>query len=126
LSVVVEPLNDAENPGYLAPDPASARQLIEEAGSEALGILLDVYHLARVGTDPLETIDHHGELIRHVQISDFPGRGEPGSGNLDIPAILARLRSCGYRGAIGLEYRPTGATGTSLAFTESADYPVRF
>ncbi len=126
LTVVVEPLNEVENPGYLAPDPASARQLIEDAGSEALGILFDVYHLARVGSDPLAAIDRHGDLIRHVQISDFPGRGEPGSGNLDLPAILDRLRSSGYRGAIGLEYRPTAATVRSLAFTRSAEYPVAF
>jgi hydroxypyruvate isomerase len=124
LTVVVEPLNEMENPGYLASDPASARELIEDAGSESLGILFDVYHLARVGSDPLAAIDRHGDLIRHVQISDFPGRGEPGSGNLDLPAILARLRSCGYRGAIGLEYRPTAATLGSLAFTRSSEYPV--
>ncbi len=126
LTVVVEPLNKVENPGYLAPDPASAQKLIEDAGSDALGILFDVYHLARVGSDPLAAIDRHGELIRHVQISDFPGRGEPGSGNLDLPAILARLRSRGYRGAIGLEYRPTAATLRSLAFTSSPEYPVAF
>lgn len=126
LTVVVEPLNEVENPGYLAPDPASARALIEDAGSEALGILFDVYHLARVGSDPLAAIDRHGDLIRHVQMSDFPGRGEPGSGSLDLPAILARLRSSGYRGAVGLEYLPTAATVGSLAFTRAAEYPVAF
>jgi hydroxypyruvate isomerase len=126
LIVVVEPLNEAENPDYLAPDPASARELIEDAGSDALGILFDVYHLARVGGDPLAAIDRHADLIRHVQISDFPGRGEPGSGSLDLPGILERLRSHGYRGAIGVEYRPTAATVGSLAFTRSAEYPVAF
>jgi hydroxypyruvate isomerase len=126
LLVVVEPLNEAENPGYLAPDPTSARQLIEDAGSEALGLLFDVYHLARVGVDPLGAIDRHGQLIRHVQISDFPGRGQPGTGSLNLAEILSRLRSSGYWGAIGLEYRPSGSTLSSLAFTRRPGFPVSF
>ncbi len=124
LRVVVEPLNLAENPGYLAPDPLSARRLIEDAGSEALGLLFDVYHLARVDADPLAAIERHAQLIHHVQVSDCPGRGQPGTGSLDLPKILSRLDSAGYRGAVGLEYRPRGSTADSLDFLREAGLPV--
>jgi hydroxypyruvate isomerase len=53
---------------------------------------------------------------RHVQISDWPGRGHPGSGSLDIWGILERLDARGYTGAVGLEYEPHGSTEASLAF----------
>jgi hydroxypyruvate isomerase len=116
LRILIEPINAVDHPGYLAPSPQAAAELIEEAGSDALGLLLDVYHVARAGGDPLEAIDRHGDLIGHVQIADFPGRGQPGTGSLDVRGILERLDASGYAGAVGLEYEPRGASDESLAF----------
>ncbi|MCO8276237.1 TIM barrel protein [Actinoplanes sp. TRM 88003] len=60
------------------------------------------------------------ESVDYVQIADSPGRGEPGSGALDWPAVLATLRHSGYDGPIGLEYFPTIETMASLATIRSA------
>ncbi|MCW2557552.1 MAG: hydroxypyruvate isomerase, partial [Mycobacterium sp.] len=55
--------------------------------------------------------------IAHVQIADAPGRGEPGTGALDIEGYLTRIEAAGYRGWVGLEYKPTTPTTTeSLAW----------
>jgi hydroxypyruvate isomerase len=116
LRILVEPLNAIENPGYLAPTAREAVALIEECGSDALGLLLDVYHVARSGHDPLEVLARFAGLIGHVQISDFPGRGQPGSGALALWSILERLDGSGYTGAVGLEYVPRGTSESSLAF----------
>jgi hydroxypyruvate isomerase len=116
LRILIEPLNESENPGYLAPTPADAVALIEASGADGLGLLLDVYHLACAGIEPLAAIDRFGGLIGHVQVSDWPGRGEPGSGSLDVWGILERLDARGYRGAVGLEYAPRGTTEASFAF----------
>jgi hydroxypyruvate isomerase len=117
LRLLVEPLNEIENPGYLAPTPRAAAELIEQAGAhDALGLLLDVYHVARVGGDPCRAIADHGELIAHVQLADWPGRGQPGTGVLDLEGILECLDAAGYAGAVGLEYVPQGTTESSLAF----------
>ncbi len=116
LRILLEPVNSVEHPGYLAPTPRQAVALIEKAGSDAIGLLLDVYHLAFSDTDPLATIDDYGELIGHVQISDWPGRGPPGTGQLDLLSVLDRLEERGYTGTVGLEYRPEGSTEESLAF----------
>jgi hydroxypyruvate isomerase len=124
LRIVVEPVNSIENPGYLAPTPRAALELIEECDSDALGVLLDVYHVARAGGDPLAEIDRCGALIGHVQISDHPGRGRPGSGELDFVGILERLNAVGYRGSVGLEYRPRGTTESSLSFLHEQLYPA--
>jgi hydroxypyruvate isomerase len=51
-----------------------------------------------------------------VQIADAPGRGEPGSGQLDLDRYLAALADRGYRGWVSLEYKPTGTTEASLAW----------
>jgi len=116
LRILIEPLNVAENPGYLAPTPDDVATLIDEAGAGAIGLLLDVYHVAVAGLDPLTAIDAHFDLIGHVQLSDWPGRGPPGSGQLDLRAVLERLLSHGYAGAVGLEYDPGGPTEPTLAF----------
>jgi hydroxypyruvate isomerase len=55
-----------------------------------------------------------------VQIADLPGRGEPGSGSLQLDRHLADLADRGYDGWVGLEYKPTTDTETSLAWLSSA------
>jgi hydroxypyruvate isomerase len=116
LRVLIEPLNDTENPGYLAATPQDAVALIEASAADGLGLLLDVYHLGCAGIEPLAAIDRFAPLIGHVQVSDWPGRGAPGSGSLDVWGILERLDANGYRGAVGLEYEPRGTTEASFAF----------
>jgi len=116
LRLLLEPINALENPGYLAPTPEDAIELIERSGVDGLGLLLDVYHVACAGGDPFMAIDRAGGLIGHVQISDWPGRGQPGSGSLDMWGILEHLGASGYAGAVGLEYEPRGTTEASLAF----------
>ena len=57
-----------------------------------------------------------GHQVAHVQIADAPGRGEPGTGRLDLDGYLARLERAGYAGWVGLEYKPTVPTVDSLAW----------
>ena len=116
LRILLEPLNAIEHPGFLAATPDAAAALVERCGSDALGLLLDVYHVARAAGDPIAAIERHAALIGHVQISDWPGRGQPGSGALDVWGILESLDAGGYTGAVGLEYEPRGTTESSLEF----------
>jgi hydroxypyruvate isomerase len=115
LRILLEPLNSLDSPGFLAPTLDAAAELIEAAGEDRLGLLLDVYHVARMGEDPVAAIERHAERIEHVQLSDCPGRGAPGTGTVDFVAILTQLAVSGYGGAVGLEYEPDGATEEGLA-----------
>ena len=72
----------------------------------------------------------HLSAIGHVQIADFPGRGEPGTGRVPFDAVLGELEGLGYPGHVGLEYRPAkGDTEAGLAWlspeARGADLPVR-
>jgi hydroxypyruvate isomerase len=125
LRILLEPLNYLENPDYLLATPQAAAELIERCDSDAVGMLLDVYHVARVGADPLVAIEHYAELIGHVQISDFPGRGQPGSGSLELWRMLEALAGSGYEGPIGLEYVPNGTEVEPMDFLKDARSPVR-
>lgn len=119
LRILLEPVNEIENPGFLAPTPDAAAELIEAAGPEhagQLGLLLDLYHVARAGDDPARAIERHREWIWHVQISDHPGRGAPGTGELPIWELLEALHASRYEGAVGLEYTAPAPTEDSLGF----------
>ncbi|MNC80884.1 Hydroxypyruvate isomerase [compost metagenome] len=54
--------------------------------------------------------------IGHVQFADAPGRGEPGSGELDFRPALRALADVGYDGWLGAEFRPTRRTENSLGW----------
>lgn len=49
-------------------------------------------------------------LISHIQIADVPGRGEPGTGEINYRFLLDYLGHRGYDGYVGLEYRPSGGS----------------
>jgi hydroxypyruvate isomerase len=86
------------------------------AGAGNVGILFDIYHLAANGDDIDRAIAAYAAQVAHVQIADAPGRGEPGTGQLDLDGYLTRLEQAGYAGWVGLEYKPTMPTVDSLAW----------
>ncbi|MFE2183560.1 hydroxypyruvate isomerase family protein [Streptomyces sp. NPDC059455] len=107
ISVLVEALNSLDNPGYLLTDLDVAADIVfrtRQAGCLNTGLLLDVYHVARMGQDPVEAIRRHAQSLRHVQFADAPGRTCPGTGDLDFARIVAALRDVEYGGLIGLEF----------------------
>jgi hydroxypyruvate isomerase len=114
VTIVVEPLNAVDVPGYLLPTAADARALISAVGSPNIRLLYDAYHAARAGADPVTEGPALIELIDHVQYADCPGRGAPGTGTIDLARLLDGLLEAGYTGRIGLEYDPRGDTLASL------------
>jgi hydroxypyruvate isomerase len=83
---------------------------VRATGATNVGFLLDLYHLAANGDDLDAAIATAVDRTAHVQIADAPGRGEPGSGDLDLQRHLGALAAGGYAGWVGLEYKPTTAT----------------
>lgn len=105
--VVTELLNPVETPGFLLASLAHVREVLEPLGGAA-GFQLDVYHLQRTRGEVILAIRAMAGLTWHVQIADAPWRTEPGTGELNIPNLLAEVVAAGYTGPIGLEYRPSG------------------
>ncbi|MEO6790995.1 MAG: TIM barrel protein [Ornithinibacter sp.] len=99
-----------------AADSVSVVDDVRAAGATNVGFLCDLFHLANNGDDVERAIDTYADRISHVQVADAPGRGEPGSGSLDIERHLAALAAGGYAGWVGLEYKPTTTTLESLGF----------
>jgi hydroxypyruvate isomerase len=117
--VLVEPVSGA--PRYPLRTAADAvgvlDRVAEDTGVRNLGFLCDLYHLAANGDDLDAAIARDADRVAHVQIADSPGRGEPGTGGLDLDRHLRALDERGYRGWVGLEYKPSaGDTEASLGW----------
>ena len=114
--IVVEHLNplDVERP--LLPTPSEAAAFVESVDHPGVRMLFDAFHAARAGLDPLAEIPRVAHAIGHAQYADSPGRGAPGTGTIDLDAVMARLDASGYSGFLGMEFVPTGPTGESLGF----------
>ncbi|MCY1449894.1 Hydroxypyruvate isomerase [compost metagenome] len=116
IGVLLEAINLHDMPGFLLNTPEHLLQILERVGQRNLEVQLDLYHMARMGLDPAECVRQLAGRIGHVQFADAPGRGEPGSGELDFRPALRALADVGYDGWLGAEYRPTGRTESSLGW----------
>jgi hydroxypyruvate isomerase len=115
--VLIEPISGPKPyPLRSASDVMAVVTRLGDAGATNVSMLLDIYHLATNDTDVDKAIEVYAGDIGHVQVADAPGRGEPGSGQLDIAGYLHHLVERGYEGWVGLEYRPTRPTVDSLAW----------
>jgi hydroxypyruvate isomerase len=92
---------------------------MQEVGAGNLSMLLDTFHTANAGIDPVAFVREHAAAIGHVHVADLPGRHEPGSGKIDFPAFFDELERQGYAGAIGLEYVPAGETTAGLTWRDA-------
>ncbi|WP_310720118.1 TIM barrel protein, partial [Streptomyces lydicus] len=118
-TLLIEALNAPESPACPIVSAPKAIEVVD-AVNAATGLgnakfLMDLYHLSMNGEDLEEVIDRYTDKTAHVQIADNPGRGAPGTGELDFDALLDRLKKAGYDGWIGLEYKP-GDTPSASSF----------
>lgn len=117
IRLLLEPLNTrVDHPGYFVDSTAEAMEVVDRVNDPAVMLLYDLYHSVVMGEEPQQVLAGSGHLVGHVHIADVPGRNEPGTGTIDWPLQLAALRTAGYSGAIGLEYRPRRGTASSLEF----------
>ena len=97
-----------------------AAEFVDEVGSDAVGIQLDVWHLWN-SADVLDEIRRHAHLIAGVHVNDWrePTRGWadrvlPGDGVADLPSILGVLEDVGWEGFYDLEiFSDNGAFGSA-------------
>jgi hydroxypyruvate isomerase len=114
LTLVLEPLNQRNHPGYFYSSTAGVADLIDAVGLPNIRILLDVYHTQINEGDILDPLKRYFPLIHHVQIAAVPSRGEPDEGEVDYRAVFNALDELGYQGAVGCEYIPRGDTDEGL------------
>lgn len=124
-TLLIEPINPIDMPGYFLQTAGQARDLIEKARAQAgkplsnVAIQLDLYHRQMLEGRVADAIDEFIAESAHVQIAGVPGRHEPdASGEVNWEWVLHRLDAAGFTGYVGCEYRPAGRTEDGLSWAQ--------
>ncbi len=115
-TILIEPVCAEQFPGYFLRTIDQAAEVILDIGHPRLKIMFDCYHVFRESGDLMANFSVHASNIGHVQIAAVEGRAEPFPGVIDYGDLLPAMRSCGYAGRFGCEYRPVGITEDGLSW----------
>ena len=116
LTLLIEPINSRDIPGYFLNTQAEAHAIREEVDQPNLKVQMDFYHAQIVEGDLSVTLRKHIAHVGHVQIASVPDRHEPDEGEIDYRYIFRLLDELGYPGWVGCEYRPRGRTEDGLGW----------
>ena len=116
ITVLIEPINPKDMPGYFLTTQAEAHAIREEVAAPNLKVQMDFYHCQVVEGDLAAKFRRWQPHIGHVQIAGNPGRNEPDVGEINYPYLFKLLDELRYDGWVGCEYKPLGATHAGLAW----------
>ena len=79
--------------------------------SSRIGLCVDTGHFNTVQVDPIKIIEEFSERIHGVHVKDLVQSADGewrdaivGRGDLDLPALVAKLKDIGFNGVFSLEY----------------------
>ncbi len=124
LTFTLENLNTAvDHPGV--PFAKAADTLVTAVDRPGLRMNLDLYH-AQIGEGNLIALLRRAYdlgLIGEIQVADVPGRCEPGTGEINYPAIARTVADLGYNGTVAMEAWASGDGVLALERFRSAFAP---
>jgi len=116
LTMLIEPINTRDIPGFLLNTQADAHAIVERIGAPNLKVQMDLYHCQIVEGDLATKIRKYLTGVGHIQVAGVPQRHEPDLGEVNFPYLFALLDELGYDGWIGCEYRPRAGTSAGLGW----------
>lgn len=72
ITLLIEPINHRDRPGYALARVEQAASIIERAGRANLRIMFDCYHVQIMQGDLIRRLEAHLPLVGHVQIAAVP------------------------------------------------------
>ncbi|MDE2790428.1 MAG: TIM barrel protein [Paracoccaceae bacterium] len=116
ITILIEPINRHDAPGYFLETTGQALQVIDEVAAPNLRLMFDCYHIGRTEGDPTTRFAALQSVIGHVQFASVPDRGPPDRGDVDYATVFAAIAALGWNTPLGAEYNPVGPTGDSLGW----------
>ncbi len=122
ITLLIEPINSRDRPGYFLNHIEHAADIIAQAGKSNVRMQFDFYHAQIMGGDLITRLGKYMPVVGHLQCGSVPGRHEPDEGEVNFPAVFEAVDKLGYQGWIGAEYSPRGRTEEGLSW--AAPYGV--
>jgi hydroxypyruvate isomerase len=116
ITLLIEPINPRDRPGYFLSRVEQAADVIGKVGAPNVRIQFDFYHVQIVSGDLIKRFEKHLPVVGHVQVAAVPTRGEPDEGEINYPAVFEAIERLGYAGWIGCEYKPRTRTEDGLGW----------
>jgi hydroxypyruvate isomerase len=121
ITILIEPLNSRDAPGYHLSDMDHAIATIKAVGAPNLKAMFDCYHIQIMQGDLAKRLAACLPHIGHIQIAAVPDRGEPDAGEVNYPWLLPAIDAMGWDGFIGAEYKPRAGTDAGLGWMAMLD-----
>jgi hydroxypyruvate isomerase len=118
VMLLLEPRNARKDfPGTLLTSTDDALDVVRRVNRPNVKMLFDIYHQYITEGSVLDNIESNIADIGHFHVADVPGRGEPGTGELDFKEVFRVIGSLDYRGYVGLEFHPSGDHAAAVKST---------
>lgn len=116
ITILIEPLNAHDAPGYFLNTTQHAAEIIGEVQAPNLKLMFDCYHVGRTEGDVMDRVTALLPIIGHIQFASVPDRGAPDHGEVDYAEVFSGIAALGWSEPLGAEYKPGGPTEASLAW----------
>ena len=114
ITVLIEPINTRDMPGFFLNRQDQAQAVCKAVGADNLKVQFDFYHCQIVEGDVISKLRRDFAGVGHIQIAGVPDRHEPNLGELNYAWLFEEIDRLGYTGWIGCEYRPKDDTSAGL------------
>lgn len=114
LTILIEPLNEHDAPGYFLQTTKQATEIIEDVGLANLKLMFDCYHVGRTEGEVMARLKALLPIIGHIQFASVPDRGTPDHGEVDYQQVFSQINALDWGTPLGAEYKPEGETDVSL------------
>ncbi|MFC5586868.1 hydroxypyruvate isomerase family protein [Nitratireductor kimnyeongensis] len=116
ITILIEPLNSYDAPGYFLRTTDQALRIIDMVGSANLKLMFDCYHVQLVEGDLSNRIRRLLPRIGHIQFASVPDRGPPDHGEVRYTHLFNLIAELGYAAPLGAEYKPVDDTESTLGW----------
>ena len=116
ITILIEPLNRNDAPGYFLTTTDQALAVIADVGTTNLKLMFDCYHVQLMEGDLTHRIEALLPSIGHIQFASVPDRGAPDNGEVNYAHIFSTIARLGYDAPLGAEYKPGGGTDATLSW----------
>lgn len=116
ITILIEPLNRYDAPGYFLTTTDQALAIIQAVGAPNLKLMFDCYHVQLMEGDLSHRIEVLLPYIGHIQFASVPDRGAPDHGEINYDHVFEVAGRLGYDAPLGAEYKPGGNTDDTLGW----------
>jgi hydroxypyruvate isomerase len=120
ITILIEPLNRYDAPGFFLTTTGQAISIIDEVGAANLKLMFDCYHVQLMEGDLSHRIKALLPRIGHIQFASVPDRGPPDRGEVNYAHIFDLIKGLGYSAPLGAEYKPKCPTDQTLGWLTKA------